>query len=195
MLLVFGQYSEYQNWPEFATNRLLNTLRPWLPTVPQVFPAGSDGVASANVRILKALERPIPMRFPDETPLEDVLKYIAEATQAPDGRKIAIYVDPVGLARAAEKTMEPPLTIEIEEVPLRTTLELALKPLGLVYGVKGGVLQVTSTMSLPGDEVETPPTYQDPFLVIGQCLLAVLAAGLGSLVAPWVASPRGKLSH
>ena len=47
------------------------------------------------------------MSFPQETPLEDVLKYIKDATQdeaagLPTG--IPIYVDPVGL-QDADKTM------------------------------------------------------------------------------------------
>ncbi len=33
--------------------------------------------------ILEALEKPIPMHFPDETPLEDVIAYIRTSTEGP----------------------------------------------------------------------------------------------------------------
>ena len=36
------------------------------------------------------------MNFPNPTPLEDVLKYIQQATAGPNGEGIPIYVDPVG---------------------------------------------------------------------------------------------------
>ena len=68
------------------------------------FPATSDGVAAANARIMAALERPVPMRFPDETPLEDILKYVQTVTTGPDGKGIPIYVDPIGL-QEADKNM------------------------------------------------------------------------------------------
>ena len=35
------------------------------------------------------------MNFPNPTPLEDVLKYIQQATAGPDSNGIQIYIDPV----------------------------------------------------------------------------------------------------
>ena len=49
------------------------------------------------------------MPFPNETPLEDVIKYIRASTKSPafpDG--IPIYVDPLGLTEA-DKTMASPV--------------------------------------------------------------------------------------
>ena len=68
------------------------------------------------------------MPFANETPLEDVLKYIktaSESPQLPDG--IPIYVDPAGLTEA-EKTMTSPVTIDLNGVSLKTTLRLILRP-------------------------------------------------------------------
>jgi hypothetical protein len=93
--------------------------------------------------ILAALAKPIPMRFPHETPLEDVLKYIKSATAGPDDTGIPIYVDPVGL-HEARKTMTSPVTLDLEGVPLGTTLKFVLKQLGLAYEVKDGLLSITS---------------------------------------------------
>jgi hypothetical protein len=96
--------------------------------------------------ILAKLEEPISMSFANETPLEDVLKYIKSATQGPNDSGIPIYVDPVGL-NEAEKTLTSPVTLDLEGVPLKTTLRLLLKQLGLTYTVKEGLLTITSESS------------------------------------------------
>ncbi len=72
MFLAFIPSTVPETWPRIATNGLLNALRPWLPPVAEEFPAASDSIASANGRILKALDQTVPMRFPQETPLEEV---------------------------------------------------------------------------------------------------------------------------
>jgi RNA polymerase sigma factor (sigma-70 family) len=99
-------------------------------------------------RILAKLEEPIAMNFPRETQLSDVLKYIKSSTQSsvmPKG--IPIYVDPIGL-QEAEKTLESTIqAVELEGVPLRRTLQLALKQLDLIYYVDDGMLYITSANS------------------------------------------------
>jgi hypothetical protein len=97
--------------------------------------------------IVAALEEPIDMQFPNETPLEDVLKYIKSATEGPGlPSGLPIYVDPVGL-QEAEKTMTSPVTLDLNGVPVRQTLRLILKQLGLTYMVKDGLLSITSESS------------------------------------------------
>ncbi len=49
--------------------------------------------------VLKKLNEPISMSFHDEVPLEDVLKYIKQATTTEKYAGIPIYVDPMGLSR------------------------------------------------------------------------------------------------
>lgn len=104
----------------------------------------------ANKRILDKLERPVAMQFPDETPLGDVLKYIESATgdEKAQAGTIPIYLDPRGLSDV-EKTPQSPVQLNLEGVPLKTSLRLALHQLGLVYAVKDGVLIITS----PGSDL------------------------------------------
>src|SRR5262249_39071445 len=52
----------------------------------------------------------------------------------------------VGL-QEAEKTLTSPVTLDLEGVPLKATLRLLLKQLGLTYTVKGGLLTITSETS------------------------------------------------
>ncbi|SIO28651.1 hypothetical protein SAMN05444166_3506 [Singulisphaera sp. GP187] len=96
--------------------------------------------------ILEKLDDPISMSFGNETPLEDVLKYIKRATTGTNDNGIPIYVDPMGLQKA-EKSMTSPVTLDLEGVPLKTTLRLILKQVGLTYTVKDGLLTITAKES------------------------------------------------
>ncbi len=126
--------------------------------------AGEDGQGMLDLRfdkdprsraIQEALNEPVSMSFANETPLEDVLEYIKSATAGPNGKpRIPIYVDPVGLQQA-EKTMTSPVTIDLEGVPLKTTLTLLLQQLGLMFNVKEGLLIITSESS---ENIRTPRT-------------------------------------
>ncbi len=102
--------------------------------------------------ILAKLEEPITMTFPNETPFEEVLKYIRGATVTKDGGSLPIYVDPVGL-QEADRTMSSTVSIDLEGVPLKTTLRLILKQLGLTYTVNEGLVTITSESS-----ADTPMT-------------------------------------
>ena len=96
------------------------------------------------------LNDPIPLHF-KKTPLEDVLQYIKKSTQGPNDSGLRIYVDPVGL-QEAEKTMSSPVSMDSKEKePLRESLTRLLKPLGLAYNVKNGLLSITSLESLDVD--------------------------------------------
>ena len=83
------------------------------------------------------------MSFANETPLDDVLKYIKQATTTPTYNGIPIYVDPVGL-QEAERSLNSTIQIDLEGVPLKTTLRLILKQLGLAYYVEDGYLVIAS---------------------------------------------------
>ncbi len=123
------------------------------------------------------------MHFVEETPLEDVLSSIKTATTSADGKPIPIYVDPIGLLQA-EKTMASTVTnIDLDSVPLRTSLRLCLAQLDLAYYVKDGLLVITCR---DADDLPSSPATDDAFQVVGQCVLALIAAGLGGLAAPFV---------
>jgi hypothetical protein len=96
--------------------------------------------------ILSKLEEPISMSFQNETPLDVILKYIKSATMTPSFSGIPIYVDPIGL-QEAEKTVDSTVALDIEGIPLKATLPLLLKQLGLTYRVADGRLTITSIES------------------------------------------------
>ena len=80
--------------------------------------------------------------------------------------------------------MTSPVSIEVEGVPLKHSLYNCLKQLGLAYSVKDGFVMISAEWSVM-------PVYDDPFLIVGHCLLALIAAGLGGVLGP-LASGRIK---
>lgn len=101
--------------------------------------------ASPESRALLArLEERVRMPFANETPLCDVLSYLDQATaKPPEDRGIRILVVPEGL-REAERSLNSTLQIDLEGVPLKTTLRLMLDQLGLACVVRDGRLVIHS---------------------------------------------------
>jgi hypothetical protein len=143
-----------EDWPDVRVT--LSTAHPSLDAAPPEFLPLTMAVAHAedsgpleasddrSQKIAAVLSKVIPMPFPVETPLENVIKYIRDSTRNQafsDG--IPIYVDPLGLVEV-EKTMSSTVIFDVKEVPLRTSLKLILKQLGLTYQVKDGLLTITS---------------------------------------------------
>ena len=118
---------------------------------------GADDPAS--LAILAKLDARLSMNFPEETPLQEIKDYICRATEDPAAglpNGIPIYVDPIGL-QDADKTMQSTVAIHLEGIPLKTTLRLLLKQIGLTYFVDNGLLRITSP-STESDDTEDPPT-------------------------------------
>jgi RNA polymerase sigma factor (sigma-70 family) len=98
--------------------------------------------------ILTKLDDSIAVNFPNETTLDEFLKHIKEATKSTEmPRGIPIYVDPIGL-QEAEKSINSTITIDLDGVPLKRTLQLVLKQIGLGYFVEDGMIYITSEDSL-----------------------------------------------
>ncbi len=114
-----------------------------LPEAPQVFI--QSPVTEKSAQVWLRLQQPVSMPFANETPLEDVIKYVRSATsdeqEFPDG--IPVYVDPAGL-QEADKTMQSPIALNLDGLPLSYTLRLILKQLDLDYHVEPeGLLYIT----------------------------------------------------
>ena len=106
--------------------------------------SGRPGSDPASQRIIARLEQPIAMPFENDTPLTDVLDYIRQATADENLRLgIPIYVDEFGLQQA-EQSLQSPVKITLEGIPLRTTLWLTLRQLQLAYTVIDGVLIISN---------------------------------------------------
>jgi len=159
-----------EDWPDIRAT--LSTARPSLDSAPPEFLPLTMSIADTadsgpieakddrSQKITAELGKLIDMTFPNETPLEDVIKYIRGCTKSstyPEG--IPIYIDPTGL-QEAEKTKASPVIFDVKQVALRTALTPILKQLGMGYQVKDGLLTITSLESL--DEASGDhPRYDD----------------------------------
>jgi len=175
LLLAFCRSSLDWSQSSLATDQLLNAVRQWSSPVPR-------NIVAANARILEALEQPIPMRFPNEIPFDDLLNYIKKATSTSTYPGIPMYF--VGFQDEGDHSLSLSTQIDLEGVPLKTTLRLCLKQLGLAYSVQDGYLRIST------EEDVVSSTLDDPFLIVGHCLLALLAGGLGGILAPMVSEVR-----
>jgi hypothetical protein len=103
--------------------------------------------AKRNEVVREALGKSVALHFPEPTPLEDVIKHIRTATESkelPNG--LPIYIDPYWLTESGLTTASP-VTFEMEDVRLKTSLRLILRQLQLGYFVRDGVIVVTALMS------------------------------------------------
>lgn len=162
-----------EDWPDVRVT--LSNARPSLDAAPpELLPlkmdlAGADfGPAEAlddrSQKIAAALGQLIDMSFPNATPLEDVIKYIRAATTSPTFPEgIPIYVDPVGL-QEAEKTITSPVVIDLKKVPLRKSLQLLLRQLGMTFEVKDGLLTITCEYAADDSPTEDLGTLRGGFL-------------------------------
>jgi hypothetical protein len=73
--------------------------------------------------------------------------------------------------------------IDLNGVPLRTSLKLGLEQLDLTYEVRNGVLVIHTVES--GDEILSS-VGRNAYQSVGHCLLALIAAGIGGALAPFV---------
>jgi hypothetical protein len=182
MVLAFGQFCP-ERWPGPPTADLLDELRPWLPSFTDGRRADPESVTAANALIHEALRQRVPMHYSDETPLEDVLKHIVDRMRAAGCKGFNLYVDPIGLQEAEKSMTSTVRNIDLEGVPLRTSLRLCLAQLDLAYGVKDGLLVITSRES---EDMALSSASEDAFQVVGHCILALIAAGIGGLATPFV---------
>lgn len=104
-----------------------------------------ESLSPRALAIRARLSQPLDMSFDQETPLEDVVRFIREATDSPDMKGgLPIYLDPIGLTEA-EKTPSSPVVMSLKGIPLGKTLRLTLKQLGLAYVIdEDGFLLITS---------------------------------------------------
>ncbi len=179
LALTFGKSQLFIVAPHLPTEVVLDRLlQRDGPPIRSYFPDfTNDGFARVrNDVIMRKLEQPIPLHFPDGAPLEEVLTYIRGATKDVNFPGMPIYVDPQGL-QTAERTMQSPVRIDRDPIPVREALRLCVKQLDLGFTIRSGFIMISD-----GDSV-TLPVYEDPVQVVGHSLFALIAAGLGAAAA------------
>ncbi len=147
-----------ESWPGVRVT--LSTARPSLDAAPpELLPlkmaiAGDtdsgpiDAHDDKSQKLIEKLGESVSMSFSEDTPLEDVLKYVKQATRSPAFPEgIPIYVDPIGLQEAEKSITSTVRNMDLVGIPLKVTLKLLLNQLDLTYKVKDGLLTITSNAS------------------------------------------------
>ncbi|MDB5349005.1 MAG: hypothetical protein JWN86_252 [Planctomycetota bacterium] len=132
-------------------------------------------------RVWIKLGQKVSIPFAQETPLEELIKFVKTATtdkEMPNG--LALYVDPTGL-QEAEKTMASPITINLENVKLETALKLALSQLGLIFKVHPDGLLIVTSASGPDADHDDPTELILDKLEALQSQVTMLQMQLGGL--------------
>ena len=138
----------------------LRPLRVRLDAIPRSRPnrnsTASIEISPATGAIATALQQPVSLKFPKDTPLEDVLRYVTQATRK--GEKdpgIPIYVDPVGLLEAG-RSLYSIVSIDVAGIPLTVTLPRILDQIDLGYIVKDDVVIISSPEAIERESNESP---------------------------------------
>jgi hypothetical protein len=129
---------------------LLIVSTPWrVSTEKAASEAASSDDSPESRAVLERLDNPAPIKFPKKTPLHDILNYVTIYTKSPGATSIPIYFDPPDSAEVGRaKTLT--LGMEVEAIPLRTTLRLLLAQVGLEFSVKNGILIINKPRSMGG---------------------------------------------
>ncbi|WP_165248683.1 RNA polymerase sigma factor [Paludisphaera soli] len=139
--------------------------------------------ASADAQLGEALALPFTLKSDEDSTLRDMLDLIKQSVKIADGKRLPVYVDPVGL-RDADAALDSSVTIDLEDVPLKFSLRLMLKQLGLAYCIRDGVLIISSLEGVQQEllEVQKELMARYPEKVI---------VGPGGAYFDGVAVPRG----
>jgi len=179
LVMAFSVLGSSQ-WP---TNHLINAVvRPGDPRAADevIDEALTDDDESRKVR--KALDRPISLRFREGTSLQDFLERIKAEGRATLGEPFRIY--PTWEERgplALEELEALRVSIDRANTPVREALRIALGPLGLTYRVQSGFIRIFP------DAYQPAPFPEDPVMIAGHSLIAMVAAAFGGAAAPIMA--------
>jgi hypothetical protein len=183
MVLAFSAIGS----PELPTNHLLNAV--FRPGGPGPGVDGDEhglGVDDASRRLTRALDERVTLHFPDNTPLSVVLEPIKNALRRSIGQEPVLYASILELRLNLEDLDRRLVTIDRENIPAKEAFRLCLSQLGLRYRVQSGYIRIVP------DAYRPIPFAEDPVMIAGHSLLAVIAAVVGGATAPIVVGLCGQ---
>lgn len=130
------------------------------------------------------LDTKISLHFPRETRVQQVLDAIRQSVHAATGRDLVLFT-PRDEFPGTGWGRQDVVTIDRENVPAREALRLCLEPNGATYIVRAGHLRIVPDTYRPLSVAE------DPAMIAGHSLLALVLAAIGAVSAPLLfARPR-----
>ncbi len=120
--------------------------------------------SAAEKRIVQALDQETSINF-TETPLTDAIQFLAQKHEIP------ILLDPA--VEAAGTAPDTPISVPIlSGIPLRSALNIILKPLNLTYVIQDNVMYITTIE-------DAQNRLQTRVYPMGDLVLGLTAVGLG----------------
>jgi hypothetical protein len=139
-----------------------------------------------SARVRRALHEPITLHFPESTSLTVVLQHIRNAIRGSLGKDLVLFVSqepPYYVRLELDKFV---VTIDRANIPAEDALRLCLGQIGMTYRVQSGYVRIIT------DAYQPLPFEEDPVMIAGHSLLALCAAGFGSISALLVAGLLGR---
>jgi hypothetical protein len=133
-------------------------------------------------RVRKALDEPISLHFREDTSLKVVLEHIKDAIRGPLGAPLRVYANPYD--RMDLEALR--VSIDRENIPAKDVLRLCLGPDGLTYRIQSGYVRIYP------DAYRPVLFKEDPVMIAGHSLLALIAATIGGVAAPIIAGSCGR---
>jgi hypothetical protein len=173
--------------PELPTNHFLNAVfRPDGPTTANE-PLDDDLTTDEESRrVWKALDEPISFHFREGTSLQIILERIKDAIRGPSGESLRAYAtdERYPLHRTDLEALR--VSIDRDKIPAKEALRLCLSQVGLAYRIQSGYVRIYR------DAYQPPPFAEDPVMIAGHSLLAMIAAAIGGVAAPIIAGFCGR---
>jgi hypothetical protein len=108
---------------------------------------GYATVSAAEAHAWLLLHQVVPLKFPEKTPLGEILKAMSDATKGGGFQGRGLTISAVPRLLRDKPVWSKPVTIVAENAPIGATLARVLQPLGLAFRVlsDGNVLVVAAT--------------------------------------------------
>jgi hypothetical protein len=164
------------------TNHLLNAVfRPDGPKATVDLDDDELTPDDESRQLRKALAEPVSLRYPRSATIRVVLDRIKAAVRVSMGNDPVIYLPLDDFRRVNPEFDGHLVTIDRDNIPAKDALRLCLGQLGLTYRIQSGYIRI-----LP-DVYQPVPFAEDPVMIAGHSLLALIAAAIGGVLSPIVA--------
>jgi RNA polymerase sigma factor (sigma-70 family) len=115
-------------------------------------PIAVVGNDPASKEVARRLEGTIALKLPEASMLSAFLDAFKSKTMVQGGRPLLVYVDSLAIGNK----LQGGISLDLEGVPARMALKLALRQLGLVYLIRDGMILITTL-----DRVEDLDAFLD----------------------------------
>ena len=173
--------------PHLPTNHFLNAVfHPEGPATAGEIVDEDLTTDEESRRVMKALDKPISLHFREGTSLQVIVERIKDAIRGQSGEPLRVYATVERYPRHRSDLDALRVSIDRENIAAKDALRLCLSQVGLTYCIQSGYVRIYP------DAYRTAPFEEDPVMIAGHSLLALIAAMIGGVAAPIIAAICGR---